>query len=89
MRYAADIVSFGISSLCDNRFERAYGGVTTGKMLEYLLVNKTIICTTKYRYERGHCMHKSKEGRMQMSHLEKLCCHVFKRKMPLIVGTAG
>lgn len=49
MCYAADIVDVGISSLCGNRFEMAYGGVATDKVLEYLLVNRAVICPAKYR----------------------------------------
>lgn len=47
--YAVDIVGVGILPLCGNRFEMAYGGVAMGKVPEYLLVNRTAICPTKYR----------------------------------------
>lgn len=69
--YAVDIVGVGILPLCGNRFEMAYGRVTTGKLLEYLSVNRAIICPAKYRLARVHCIHKSKEGSMQKPSLEK------------------
>lgn len=49
MCYTTDIEDVGVSSLCGNRFEVAYGRVATGKLPEYLLVNRTAICPTKYR----------------------------------------
>lgn len=47
--YAVDIVGVGILPLCGNRFEVAYGRVATGKLPEYLLVNRTVCYPTKYR----------------------------------------
>ena len=47
--YAVDIVGVGILPLCGNPFEMAYGGVAMGKLAQYLLVNETAICPTKYR----------------------------------------
>ena len=41
-----------------------------GKLLEYLLINRAVICPTKYRLARVHCIHKSKEGSMQKPSLE-------------------
>lgn len=47
--YMVDIVGVGILPLCGNRFEMAYGGVATDEVLEYLLVNRVVICPAKYR----------------------------------------
>ena len=49
MCYTADIVGVGILPLCGNRFEVAYGRGATGKLPEYLLVNRVVVCPTKYR----------------------------------------
>lgn len=51
--YTVDIVGVGILPLCGSRFEVAYVGVATDKLLEYLSVNRVVICPAKYRLERG------------------------------------